>query len=51
MKTLIINGQPKAAGNPEAMDRAKTRILRKQKLENPSVVLTEGIIFKLTEKV
>jgi hypothetical protein len=50
MKTLIINGKLEATGEPDAMDRAKTRILRKKKLENPSVVLTEGIIFLLEEK-
>lgn len=51
MKTLIINGKLEAAGEQKSLIRAATRIIRKKKLNDPSVRLTEGIVFKLEEEV
>ena len=51
MKTLIINGKPEAAGQQKAMVRTASRIIKKRKLENPVVSLTDGIVFSLEEKV
>ena len=51
MKTLIINGTVEAAGHTSSLLRAATRIIKKKKLSNPDVHLTEGIIFKLEDEV
>ena len=47
MKTLIINGKVKAAGSHKAMIRQSARIIKQEKIENPTVVLTEGFITQL----
>jgi len=51
MKTLIINGKIEAAGHTKSLLRTATRIIRKEKLINPSIKLTEGIVFKLEKEV
>lgn len=51
MKTLIINGKLEAAGNNKAMIQTASRLIRKRKLENPVVSLTDGIVFKLEKEV
>lgn len=51
MKTLIINGKLEAARDQESMLRTATRIIKKKKLKDPIVRLTENIIFKLQEEV
>jgi hypothetical protein len=51
MKTLVINKKLRAAGNQESLIRQAARIVKAEKLKNPEVSLTEGIIFKLEEEV
>ena len=51
MKTLIINEKVIAAGHSKSLLRVATRIIRKQKLINPSIRLTEGFILKLIKEV
>ena len=51
MKTLVVNGKPKAAGRTEALLRYVKRITRREKLVNPSISLKEGIIFELEKAV
>ena len=51
MKTLIINGKPKAAGSHKAMIRQSARIIRQEKIENPVITLVEGVITQLEKAV
>jgi hypothetical protein len=51
MKTLVINEQVRAAGHAKSLLRTATRIIRKEKLVNPSIRLIEKIIFKLEKEV
>lgn len=51
MKTLVINGELKAAGSPTSLLRYARKLVRKNKLENPSISLIRGMIFKLEDAV
>lgn len=51
MKTLIINGRNVAAGSSDSLLRYAKRVVRKEKMKDPSISLIKGIIFKLENEV
>ena len=51
IQTLMINGIPTATGRPDSLLRYARRIIRRQKLENPTVTLTKGVLLELEKAV